>query len=349
MPDRVPFSWGFGPTREMAQHLRVELAEGGIDWDRLRQETDDVIAVEPAYTGPSLSEGMDIWGVRRKRVRYDGGEYMEVEDPPLSGTTRSSELNAYPWPDPDAFDYEGFPHAMDAVLAERGPRAVRVRAGNPLEQYTWLTGMEETMVNLLTQPDLVRCALERIGDFWQGRLERLLAAGGDRVDLLFFADDLGGQNGPLISEQTYLDVVQPVHRRLFATAHELAPQAKVLYHSDGSVAALIPALLDAGIDCLEAVQIECEGMDPGRLKADYGSCLAFHGAISVQRLLPRESADTVEVRCRELVKLLGQNGGYIAAPSHAVQMGTPTANVMAMLRGVLGTEGLEQTLAAAHT
>ena len=169
------------------------------------------------------------------------------------------------------------------------------------------------------------------------------------MDLLFFADDLGGQNGPLISERSYLDVVQPVHRRLFATAHELAPQAKVLYHSDGSVAALIPSLLDAGIDCLEAVQIECAGMDPARLKADYGSRLAFHGAISVQRLLPRESPDTVEFRCRELVKLLGQNGGYIAAPSHAVQMGTPTANVMAMLRGVLGTEGLDQTLAVAHT
>ena len=44
--------------------------------------------------------------------------------------------------------------------------------------------------------------------------------------------------------------------------------------------------------------------------------------------------------------MLGREGGYIAAPSHAVQVGTPTANVLAMLRGVLGDTEYEQAVAA---
>jgi hypothetical protein len=52
-------------------------------------------------------------------------------------------------------------------------------------------------------------------------------------------------------------------------------------------------------------------------------------------------AATVERTCRELVAILGAGGGYIAAPAHAIQMGTPVDNVLAMLKGVLGPAGYE--------
>lgn len=85
-------------------------------------------------------------------------------------------------------------------------------------------------------------------------------------------------------------------------------------------------------------------MDPQKLKDTFGDRLSFHGAISVQKLLPTADAETVERRCRELVEILGAGGGYIAAPSHAIQMGTPVENVLGMLRGVLGKTEYESAL-----
>jgi uroporphyrinogen decarboxylase len=64
----------------------------------------------------------------------------------------------------------------------------------------------------------------------------------------------------------------------------------------------------------------------------------------VQSLLPRADESTVAAECRRLVSILGRGGGYIAAPSHAVQVGAPAANVLAMLRAVPGDEDYEIAL-----
>ena len=48
------------------------------------------------------------------------------------------------------------------------------------------------------------------------------------------------------------------------------------------------------------------------------------------------------------VEIFGQNGGYIAAPAHAIQVGTPPENVMAMLGAVLGPDALQHALEQAR-
>jgi uroporphyrinogen decarboxylase len=53
--------------------------------------------------------------------------------------------------------------------------------------------------------------------------------------------------------------------------------------------------------------------------------------------------------CRRIVQVLGRNGGYIAAPSHAIQVGTPPENVVAMLQAVLGDADFAQALQDAKT
>jgi len=113
-------------------------------------------------------------------------------------------------------------------------------------------------------------------------------------------------------------VLQPFHGALTACVREPAPHAACMLHSDGAVFDIVPDLIDAGVDVLEAVQTDAAGMDPERLKAAYGDRLSFHGAISVQHLLPHADAAAAARECRRLVDVLGAGGGYIAAPSHAV-------------------------------
>lgn len=359
-PPRVPFSWGFGPTPEMTARLSEELADRGIDWPALRRATDDVVLLQPAFRGAEFSErdanvarargaNRDVWGVGRKAVQYGGGSYDEIEHSPLAGTTAPAALDDYPWPDPGAYDYAAFADAAREVRRQERPRALRVLAGNPFEIYCWMTGLEESLMNVLVAPEVVRRALEHITRFWETRLERIAEAAGDLVDMWFFADDLGGQQGLLISRQAYDDVLRPFHVRLFSLAKRLTPHAAVMMHSDGSVFDLLDDLIGAGLEVLEAVQTDCAKMEPERLKAAFGDRLAFHGGISVQQLLPHSDAGTVERRCRELVETFGAGGGYIAAPSHAIQVGTPVENVLAMLRGVLGEQDYEAALTEART
>lgn len=274
-----------------------------------------------------------IWGIRVKPVEYGGGAYEEFTGFPLAGLEDTRALDKHPWPDPAWYDYDD----LRAQISQANPgrkRAVHISGGNPFELYSWMTGLEEAMVNLKCNTDLVKAALERITTFLEERTRRILESAGDRIDIVFLADDLGGQAGLLLSRQTYREALQPFHRRLTDCVRRHAPHARCMFHTDGAVFDIIPDLLDAGVDVLEAVQTDAAGMDPVRLKQAYGDRLSFHGGISVQDLLPHHDTVTVERECRRLAQVFGRNGGYIAAPSHAIQAGTPTANVLAMLRGL---------------
>jgi uroporphyrinogen decarboxylase len=342
-PDRVPFSWQFCATPEMKECLETELAARGVSWTRLRQVTEDLRSLNPRYCGPQKFDGghWDIWGIGWKDFDYGSGSYREVETYPLAGVDSIGTIDDYPWPDPDWYDYEGL---ADQIGELNGEQAVKALGMNPFETLCWMMGLEEVLCKCAIHPGLVKRALEHIAGFYAERLVRILQVIGDRVDIVFFFDDVGTQTGPMISPATYREILKPFHRRLFSLAHEFAPGAKVMMHSDGSVFGLLDELIDAGLEVLEAVQVDCADMEPRKLKDTFGDRLSFHGAISVQQLLPKADPETVERRCRELVEILGAGGGYIAAPSHAIQMGTPVENVLAMLRGILGEEDFETAL-----
>lgn len=339
-PDRVPFAWNFGPTPEMTDTMRNYLAAQGLSWHRLSRAVDDIRQVAPRYIGPALPPGQDIWGIVRRPHSYGQGSYNEIVHHPLAGTTDPGQLLDYPWPDPTCYD---FAHLRQQVIITDPypPRARKLAidtCGNPFEIYCWMTGLEEALVNTLTHPELVHTALSKITDFFAAKMALALQEIGDLIDILYFADDLGGQTNLLLSRQTYREIIMPYHVRLFQLGRTLAPHAAVMYHSDGAVFDILPDLLEAGIEVLEAVQIDAENMNPRRLKATYGDRLAFHGGISVQSLLPSSDPDTVMMTCRELISIFGTRGGYIAAPTHAIQVGTPPENVIAMLHAVLGEE-----------
>jgi len=334
----------------MTRVLEAECRARGLDWARLRAVTSDIVHGNARWIGPPPPDGntfTGIWGIQTRRAEYAGGHYEEFTNFPLAGIADPAALAAHPWPVPSHYAYDALRAETLATIGDRR-RALQVLAGNPFELYCWMTGLEEAMMNVLTAPEVVTAALGHIGDFLDQRLRRSLAEIGDLVDLVFLADDLGSQQGLLLSRPHYRALLQPVHARLTATVREFAPQAFCMMHSDGAVFDILPDLLDAGVQVFEAVQTDAAGMAPERLKATYADRLAFHGAISVQALLPHGDAVTVERECRRLVAILGDGGGYIAAPSHAIQMGTPPENVFAMLRGTLGADDYAEALAAAR-
>jgi uroporphyrinogen decarboxylase len=71
-------------------------------------------------------------------------------------------------------------------------------------------------------------------------------------------------------------------------------------------------------------------MEPGLLKREFGRDLAFWGAIDTQHILPFGTPEEVRKDVRRKVHAFGQGGGYVLAPCHNIQVGTPAANVAAL-------------------
>ncbi|MCD4668954.1 MAG: uroporphyrinogen decarboxylase family protein [Actinomycetia bacterium] len=73
-------------------------------------------------------------------------------------------------------------------------------------------------------------------------------------------------------------------------------------------------------------------MDAKYLKDHFGDKLSFHGGIDEQELLPFGSREDVEKEVLRVINILGRNGGYIVAPSHALQSDTPVENALAIFK-----------------
>jgi uroporphyrinogen-III decarboxylase len=166
-----------------------------------------------------------------------------------------AELKAFRFPDPlDDARFAPLRARAEAAAAQGNAVALAGPSAGLAEVYSWLRGYEEYYVDLALNPDWVAYMLDRLVEFKSAFLKRALAEIGDLVDVVVEADDLGGQNAPLMSPRTYRKVIQPRHRRLFSSIKQWAP-VKVFYHTCGAVRKLIPDLIDAGIDILNPIQI----------------------------------------------------------------------------------------------
>ncbi|MEW6357487.1 MAG: uroporphyrinogen decarboxylase family protein [Planctomycetota bacterium] len=287
----------------------------------------DIKSVGPQYIGPPLDPGQDMWGVRRKAVSYGSGEYSEIAFYPLGNASNIDDLAAHRWPTTDWFDYSVLPDRIAAIQND-GEYCLMVGNGNIFETSWYMRGFEKMFMDLVMNPDLAHAIFGRVCDFYVDHFTKVLRAADGRIDLIFTADDIAGQEGLLMSLDMWTEFIKPHHARLNRTIHGFG--AKVIYHSDGAVMAAVPGLLDMGINILQALQFDAKGMDPAVLKAEYGDRLCFEGGISVQQTLPFGTPEDVRNEVRSRINVLGKSGGYILGPSHAIQAGTPPENIIAM-------------------
>ena len=325
VPDRVPTDyWATSETtRKLKAHLRVDTDREL--WQRLH--IDAVHHVGPRYAGPPIPPGVDVWGVSRRDVTYAGGAgtYAETASHPLAAFTTIEELEAtYRWPDPDWWDYSGVPAQIDAI----GDYPRRGGGSEPFLAYCTLRGMELAFMDLILEPEFARHCIGKLYDFAYEQTRRTLEAGRGGIDLIYVAEDMGSQESLLFSPAQIREFFVPGFRRMIALARSAG--AKVFHHSDGAVRAIIPTMVDLGIDVLNPVQWRCSGIDRAELKATFGDRLVFHGATDNQETLPFGSVDDVVTEVRENIRILGAGGGYVLAPCHNLQSITPVENIVAM-------------------
>lgn len=293
----------------------------------------DIISIAPSYIGPSLAEGTDIWNVKRKPVSYGSGYYEEIEHHPLAFAETIDDLHDYTWPSTEWFDYKSINDIITRAN-KNGEYCLMISGGNIFETAWYMRGLERMFEDTILDPELASTIMERVTDFYVEHTKRILEASGGMIDLVFTADDIGGQQGLLISLDMWEALIKPHHVRLNKVIHEYG--AKVIYHSDGAIMEALPGLVDMGIDILQALQFDADGMDPAAMKTNFGDVLCFEGGISVQRTLPFGTVDDVIDEVKQRIEVLGENGGYILGPSHAIQAGTPPENIAAMFDTAAG-------------
>lgn len=183
----------------------------------------------------------------------------------------------------------------------------------PFELMQMMCGHENLLMGMGLDPDWVRDMVDTYVRMTMTHLDVLFAEEG-RPDGMFIFDDLGFKQKPFFSPAMYDDIMAAGHQRLFDFAH--AHQCKVLVHSCGYIVPLVPGLIRAGMDCLQAMEVKA-GMDMMELFKVYGTKIAFFGGMDVRILIGNDRAAVEAELQRKLVPILRQGGGYVLHSDHS--------------------------------
>ena len=271
---------------------------------------------------------LDEWGVRWRRP--ESSLYWDPVDPPLRNATLK-DLETYPWPNPD--DPGRTEGLREEVKRLREGTDYAIIADVPwwgMFEWSWvaLRGPQFLMDMVIDKP-FARALIDKLLDLYMKLYGNYLDAVGDYIDVIFVMDDLGGENGPLISPELYREMIKPAHKKLWGSIKSRT-KARLFLHSCGSIAPFIHDLADVGIDILNPVQVAAKGMDSKKLKTDFGNRVTFWGGIDTQRVLPMGSPQDVEAEVKKRIRDFAPGGGYILTAVHNIQAGVPPENIVMM-------------------
>ena len=338
MPDRVPFELSFGGLTPALMDTFV--AETGFEdpaeyWDfpvrsvnHRPRSAFSVWRIYAPYYADHLPPGATLtqFGV----VHVPGStQHFVSKIHPLKNAAAIREFVDYPLPDP--FHPSRYMHLKNAVRALHArDLAVQGELYSTIFETAWsIRGYEEMLTDLILNPGLVEVLFDRLTELRIAEAQQLAEAG---VDVLRLGDDVAGQNGMLMSPDTWRCWLKPRLSQVIEAAKSVKPDIHIFYHSDGNCRAIIPDLIEIGVTVLNPVQPEC--MDPVQLKAQFGDRLAFWGTVGTQTTMPFGTPEQVRAVVKERIETVGKGGGLLIAPTHILEPEVPWDNVLAFIEAV---------------
>ncbi len=225
-------------------------------------------------------------------------------------------------------------------LRQTTDKALMIVCGcNLFEWGTFLRRMDNFLMDLLCDERNVERLLDELMTRHLATLEKVCRSVGDVVDIIRFGDDLGMISGPFMSPETYRKLFKPRHRMLcdYVKSHS---QVHTFIHSCGSIAALLPDLIDAGIEIINPVQTNAAGMDPAFLKREFGADVTFWGGgIDTASMLNRGTPAQVREQVLERLEIFSPGGGFVFNTVHNILPDVPPQNIVAMYDAIAEFNG----------
>jgi hypothetical protein len=166
--------------------------------------------------------------------------------------------------------------------------------------------LHELIVQLHHDPGLVRDMMRIQGEFVAALTERALQE--LAIEAAVFSEPIGDNNGPLISPKMYEDIVLSSYRPILDVLRRHSVEVIIL-RTYANARLLVPVLLEAGIDCLWACEVNTAAMDYRSLRQEFGRRLRLIGGIDLDVL--RAGKEAIRREVEEKVPPLLEQGGYV--------------------------------------
>jgi uroporphyrinogen decarboxylase len=326
-PVEVPYTLGF--ENEVDKPLnadsdvekRLDEYYGGPHWQkRLKRYMTGVGAVDTdKKEAISAERWQDAYGGIWRIDRLP----WHLETPPL----KTPSFEGYTFPAPQVFYRPDWKANAYKTIEENKDTFIVGNLGWGLFERSWnLRGFENILMDAIEHPDFFAEALDKIMNLYLDFVDYTCEL---PVDGILFGDDWGDQRGVIIGPKRWRQFLKPRWAQVYGRVH--AHGKIVMHHSCGSVASILPDIIEIGVDVLESVQPEAAGMNPYELKKQFGDKITFWGCLGSQSTIPFGKPSEVRAEIQRLRSEMGKGGGYILSPAKPLRSETPTENAVAIV------------------
>lgn len=184
---------------------------------------------------------------------------------------------------------------------------------NVFELMHPVCGHENMLVGMALDPDWIHDMANTYCELIINLMETLFSKEG-KPDGIWFYEDLGYKGTPFISPNMYKELIFPYHKKLFDYAHSM--NLPVIVHSCGFVEPLIPGMIEAGMDCLQSMEVKA-GMNPIRINENHGDNISLMGGIDVRTLYSNDKS-IIDKELESKIPILKKGNNYVLHSDHSI-------------------------------
>jgi uroporphyrinogen decarboxylase len=248
-----------------------------------------------------------------------------VHNHPMADLTK---VEGYEPPDPavtDGFsgiDWGGVHRRFRDTRRNGGLARAGLPHGHTFLRLINLCGYENALLALVDDDPRLRKLLGMIESFNTEVVRRYVDCG---AKLMAYPEDLGMQNGPMISPDLFVRHIQPIYRRMIEPAR--AAGCIIHMHSDGDIRTLAHHLIKGGVEILN-LQDLVNGVEWIREKLFGRVCIDLD--IDRQKITRYGTPDDIDRLIRTEVETLSTPAGGLTM-IHGLYPGVPLENVKALM------------------
>jgi len=328
-PVDYPAGWLGLPVPEAHQSLKEYFGIDDINHLTF-SVNDDVYPVELPYHSPTSNAIYMAFDFASSSESQPGEERTLTAAGFFENYSDPEKVNDFDWPDPEKYIN---PEECRRVVEEAPDDKVimGVLWSAHFQDACAAFGMESALMKMILEPQMFQAVIDKIVDFYLKANEIFYEATRGKIHAVLIGNDLGSQQGLMLSPDLIRSMVLPGTRKLVEQAHSYG--LKVIHHSCGSIRDIIDDLIDTGVDVIHPIQALAAGMEPESLKEAFGNRVAFCGGVDAQYLLVNGSPREVSEKVNRLKEIFPT--GLVFSPSHeAILPDIPPANIEALFKSL---------------
>lgn len=184
---------------------------------------------------------------------------------------------------------------------------------NVFESMHPVCGHENLLVGMALDPDWIHDMADTYSKLIVS-LQRILFEQEGYPDGIWYYEDMGFKEHPFMSPAMYRELIKPYHKYTIDYAKSL--NLPVIMHSCGYIEPLLPDIIDAGIDCLQVIEVKA-GMDLLKIHRLYGDKIALMGGIDVRVLYTNEK-DLIDRELESKIPVVKNGFGFVLHSDHSI-------------------------------